>query len=42
MKMSKIFLDMYAIVVKGYILYIKFLLHQNHILKFFVMNLKMQ
>jgi hypothetical protein len=36
----KILLDMYAIVVGGYILYIKFLLHRNHILKNSIMNEK--
>jgi hypothetical protein len=32
-KISKILLNMYVIIVKGYILNIKFLLHQNKILK---------
>jgi hypothetical protein len=32
-KISKIFLNIYVIVVKGYILTINFLLHQKNILK---------
>jgi hypothetical protein len=41
-KISKILLNMYVVVVKGYILNIKFLLYQNHILKNSLMNSKME
>lgn len=37
-KISKILLNMYVNVVKGYIFNIKFLLYQNHVLKTSLMN----